>query len=74
MRLYKNGVQVQTLAATSAIDYSGSVAPNLIVGRDDPVSGRYFSGNIPSIQIYNRALSAAEVQQNFNAHRSRYGI
>jgi hypothetical protein len=74
MRLYKNGVQVQTLAATSAIDYSGSAAPNLIIGRDDPVSGRYFAGDIPSIQIYNRALSAAEIQQNFNALRGRYGI
>ena len=74
MRLYKNGVQVQTLAATSAIDYSGSAAPNLIIGRDDPISGRYFAGNIPSIQIYNRALSAAEIQQNFNALRTRYGI
>ena len=74
MRLYKNGVQVQTLAATSAIDYSGSAAPNLIIGRDDPISGRYFAGNIPSIQIYNRALSATEVQQNFNALRTRYGI
>jgi hypothetical protein len=25
-------------------------------------------------QVYNRALSATEVQQNFNALRGRYGI
>ena len=35
---------------------------------------RYFLGNIPIIQVYDRTLSAAEVQQNFNALRGRYGI
>jgi hypothetical protein len=33
-----------------------------------------FTGNIPTVQIYNRALSAQEVTQNFNALRGRYGI
>ena len=33
-----------------------------------------FSGNLYSTQLYNRALSAAEVTQNFNALRGRYGI
>jgi hypothetical protein len=26
------------------------------------------------VKIYNRVLTAAEVQQNFNAQRGRYGI
>jgi hypothetical protein len=34
----------------------------------------YLGGNIAQVSIYNRALSAAEVSQNFNALRSRYGI
>lgn len=33
-----------------------------------------FGGNIYAVQLYNRALSAAEVQQNFNALRGRYGV
>ena len=33
-----------------------------------------FSGNIYSFSYYNRALSAAEISQNFNALRYRYGI
>jgi hypothetical protein len=33
-----------------------------------------FAGNIYSTQVYNRALSATEVQQNFNALRGRFGI
>lgn len=34
----------------------------------------YWNGNISNIMWYNRALTASEVQQNFNALRSRYGI
>jgi hypothetical protein len=37
-------------------------------------STNWYTGQISSLQIYNRALSAAEVQQNFEAFRSRYGI
>ena len=33
-----------------------------------------FNGKISSTQIYNRALSATEVLQNFNATRARFGI
>jgi hypothetical protein len=35
---------------------------------------RYFGGNIAQVSIYNRALSAAEISQNFNALRGRFGI
>ena len=34
----------------------------------------FMIGKIYAQQVYNRALSAAEVQQNFNALRGRYGI
>jgi hypothetical protein len=37
-------------------------------------SGEYWNGKISNVQIYNRALTAAEVKQNFNATRSRYGL
>jgi len=38
------------------------------------LSYRPIQGNIYSIKIYNKALSAAEVEQNFNALRGRFGI
>jgi hypothetical protein len=38
------------------------------------LGGRHFNGSIVSPKIYNRALSANEVKQNFNATRGRYGI
>jgi hypothetical protein len=33
-----------------------------------------FSGNVANTLVYNRALSATEIRQNFNATRKRYGI
>ena len=32
---------------------------------------RYFGGRISSVQLYNRALTASEIQQNYNALKSR---
>ena len=37
-------------------------------------ASQLFGGNIAQASIYNRVLSAAEVSQNFNALRSRFGI
>ena len=37
-------------------------------------NARYLNGSVSQVQIYNRALTAVEVQQNFNALRRRYGI
>jgi hypothetical protein len=34
---------------------------------------RYFSGNTANISIYNRALSSAEVIQNYEAYMNQYG-
>jgi hypothetical protein len=42
---------------------------------DNPNDNRYkLLGNIAAVKVYNRALSAAEVSQNFNALRSRFSI
>jgi hypothetical protein len=34
----------------------------------------YYSGNIPQVSIYNRALTTAEIQQNYNAIKGRFGL
>lgn len=46
--------------ATLKIGRFGTVAP--------------FNGNIAQVSIYNRALSAAEIKQNYNAFKGRYGL
>jgi hypothetical protein len=66
---YLNGVQVfneaQTLWATTM--------PSVTIGNGFSAT-RYWNGKISATQIYNRALSAAEVSQNFQALRGRYGL
>jgi len=37
-------------------------------------SGNFFTGNQAAHKIYNRALTASEIQQNFNALRGRFSI
>ena len=34
----------------------------------------YLTGNIANVKLYNRPISAAEVLQNFNATRGRFGV
>jgi hypothetical protein len=69
MRFYRNGVLTNTVAASGTL---GGTGINMVVGN---FSGAYYSqGQIPVVKIYNKTLTAAEVQQNFNALRGRYGI
>jgi hypothetical protein len=44
------------------------------LGRDNNNSFQFFFGNIGQCKIYNRAITPDEIQQNFNATRSRFNI
>lgn len=68
--IYLNG----SLSATRGSGFSYGGTGNFIIGRQGELSSEYFSGRISNTQIYNRALTAAEVSQNFNALRGRYGL
>ena len=68
-QLYLNGQLEQSLATTErGSDSTGHVA----IGRAGDFNGLYWNGNIANIQIYNRALSATEILQNYNATKNRY--
>lgn len=69
--LYINGSLNTSNTTTNIIDCS-STAP-LRIGSGYS-SGYYYSGSVGSCSIYNRALTAVEIQQNFNALRGRYGV
>ena len=43
-------------------------------GATTNISGDFFPGIISAIQIYNKALAVAEIKQNFEATRDRYGV
>ena len=44
------------------------------VGNDSGLAGRFYQGRIAQALIYNRALSATEITQNFNVLRGRFRI
>jgi hypothetical protein len=44
------------------------------LGRDNNDNFYFFFGQISHCQIYNRALSAAEILQNYNATKGRFGL
>ena len=50
------------------------LAPTLAVDICRRSTGNYFAGNLSQMSIYNKGLTAAEIKQNFNALRGRYGI
>ena len=70
--LYKNGVQVGS--PTTSVSSMVSSAFNGVVGDEDATVTTPFKGNIASLQIYNRALAASEILQNYNAIKSRFRL
>ncbi len=72
---------ISTLYINGIFDSSANVPynPNATnvgtsIGRVGDFNGQYFSGKIANALMYNRALSASEILQNFNATRARFGI
>ncbi len=63
LKLYVNGSLVRTTAVTGAVTSSNGA---LRIGGNN-VWGEWFAGTIDEVNVYNRALSAAEVTQDMNA-------
>ena len=72
-QLYVNGVNVSFNTSGSA-NLNIPANSTLSIGRDHGRTTAHFNGKIANFKIYNRALTASEIKQNFNATRSRFGI
>lgn len=71
--LYLDGVNV--VSASSTWPGTTNWPTNTVsVGRDQNDSVYYLNGKLAIPQVYNRALTAAEVLQNYNATKSRYNL
>lgn len=69
-RIFLNGLlDVETADSSHTIQYDSN--PILLAYGDYNLE---FNGRISTAQIYNRALTAAEVLQNYNATRHRFGV
>jgi formylglycine-generating enzyme required for sulfatase activity len=67
------GYQNNTQKFNSSHNIWPSTLPAITIGNGFDNS-RYFSGKVASLSIYNRALSAAEISQIFNAQKARFGL
>jgi hypothetical protein len=56
------------------ITFDTGAGYSVTLGQDPPGANEFFNGRISNAKIYNRALSATEVSQNFNALRGRFGL
>lgn len=71
-QLYRNGVLINGVPVQTQSQYAGT--GTVRVGATYSSGGAHANGTIASSSLYNRILTASEVNQNFNALRGRYGI
>lgn len=75
MKIYINGVEEDTNTISNTLTSSTLSNQRTLLGirrlspPPDPLRG-----NIANVQIYNRALSATEILQNYNAQKSRFNL
>jgi len=72
--IYVNGTLSNQTSYTGGIKVpADGTSAKWIIGRGELTSaGRLLKGNIAQVSIYNRALTATEIQQNYLATKSRY--
>ena len=70
IRIYRNGLL--TNSNSSSINFAPSNRTVQIGRWYDTINDYFWPGNIYSVSLYNRALSASEILQNYNATKFRY--
>ena len=66
---YINAIEIFSLSSTLTTSTN-----NTSIGYDITRTNYPFKGNIAQVSIYNKALTATEISQNYNATRRRFGI
>jgi hypothetical protein len=59
---------------TNTTSHPSTVLDDIKIAQDEAVGDRFFKGNIAVAQLYDRALTAAEITQNYDAFRGRFGV
>jgi len=74
-QFYKNGIAFSNAGSITSLA-TGTSSQTLALGSINNVLAYnyWWNGSIANFQIYNRALTASEVLQNFNAQKSRFGL
>jgi len=69
VKAYLDGQQVGTRNFTAGIIFNSEKE---FIAKSDNGQNESFIGSVASVKMYNRALTAAEIQQNFNALKGRF--
>jgi hypothetical protein len=70
--IYVNGIQVASVNASGTLNTGQT---NQYIGKYGNAGNNYpFNGRIGESRVYNIALSAAQVLQNYNATKGRFGL
>lgn len=72
LRQYTNDTEVSNLSYTGTSQSGGEIRIARRWDESSTTASNYLRGSISIIRIYNRALSAAELLQNYNAQKTRY--
>jgi hypothetical protein len=72
LSFYRNSIFQSSTSFPSNYNINSPISSDY-VGRYQSSSG-FLNGNISKIQYYNRALTAKEIKQNYNATKKRYGL
>ena len=70
---YVDGISYSINSESGGTISTISNSINVRIGRDE-ANEYIYEGNISNTAIYNRALTAKEIKQNYNATKKRYGL
>jgi hypothetical protein len=70
VRVWRNGYYAGAKASSGTADFSNGFK----VGYWSAGGNYAWTGPIPIVKIYNRALSSSEVQQNYNKYKTRFNL
>ena len=71
VKVYRQGIYQDAKATTGTVNIDSFIWQ---FGKHAESGGYMFNGLGGNIYLYNKALTAAEVLQNFNAQKSRFGL
>ena len=68
---YLNGEKIRTISYTTGITFNSEKE---YIAKSDNGVAESFNGSVASVKMYNRALTDAEILQNYNATKSRFNL
>ena len=72
MEIFVDGVSTFTMSSSVPSQLNDDSTLDVTIG--NYVGGTNFNGKIAIARMYNRALTAAEIQQNYRTHKGRFGL